>query len=335
MVDVSLPIIDPISGLDMMELDRKTMLTWIDHHKTVMDAANAANFNPEGIREIGKAACELTWEYLFPHEDMPEAVYLLGKYDIWDHADKPRVMPFQYGMKVLNTNPNNQKLWGTLFAGGRSNQNERLVDDIIRDGRLILEYTKQQDKSYAHGYSFDTEVCGKKALAINKGMANSHLFEYVWDNKKYDLMISFCMKRLENGEFVWRCTMYSDKPDVDVGEIAKTFGIRVYTIGVGTHGTAPYPFKTPFGIQYQNMEVQIDEDVLKQIANETDGKYFRATNTSKLKDIYQSIDKLERTKIDVTEFHNHTEEFYPWAIAALLLLVTDIILRQTYLKTLP
>ncbi len=224
MVDVSLPIIDPISGLDMMELDRKTMLTWIDHHKTVMDAANAANFNPEGIREIGKAACELTWEYLFPHEDMPEAVYLLGKYDIWDHADKPRVMPFQYGMKVLNTNPNNQKLWGTLFAGGRSNQNERLVDDIIRDGRLILEYTKQQDKSYAHGYSFDTEVCGKKALAINKGMANSHLFEYVWDNKKYDLMISFCMKRLENGEFVWRCTMYSDKPDVDVGEIAKTFG---------------------------------------------------------------------------------------------------------------
>ncbi len=119
------------------------------------------------------------------------------------------------------------------------------------------------------------------------------------------------------------------------GEIAKTFGIRVYTIGVGTRGMAPYPFKTPFGIQYQNMEVQIDEDVLRKIANETDGKYFRATNTAKLKEIYNSIDKLEKTKIEVMEFHHHTEEFYPWALLALLLLVCELLLRQTILKTLP
>ncbi len=119
------------------------------------------------------------------------------------------------------------------------------------------------------------------------------------------------------------------------GEIAKTFGIRVYTIGVGTRGMAPYPFKTPFGIQYQNMEVQIDEKVLQQIANETDGKYFRATNTAKLKEIYESIDKLEKTKIDVTEFRKHTEEFYPWAIVALLLLIADIVLRYTIFKSIP
>ena len=119
------------------------------------------------------------------------------------------------------------------------------------------------------------------------------------------------------------------------GEIAKTFGIRVYTIGVGTHGMAPYPFKTPFGIQYQNMEVQIDENVLQQIAAETDGKYFRATNTAKLKEIYDSIDKLEKTKIDVTEFRKHTEEFYPWAIAALLLLLADLTLRFTVFKSIP
>ena len=119
------------------------------------------------------------------------------------------------------------------------------------------------------------------------------------------------------------------------GEIAKTFGIRVYTIGVGTIGMAPYPFKTPFGIQYQNTEVQIDEAVLKQIASETDGKYFRATNSSKLKEIYNEIDKLEKTKINVTEFHNYTEEFYPWAIAAALILLLDIILRYTLFKKLP
>ena len=98
---------------------------------------------------------------------------------------------------------------------------------------------------------------------------------------------------------------------------------------------APYPIKTPFGIQYQNMEVQIDEDVLQYIATETDGKYFRATNTAKLKDIYSEIDKLEKTKIDVTEFRNHTEEFYPWAIGALLFFLIDIILRFTFYKSIP
>ena len=119
------------------------------------------------------------------------------------------------------------------------------------------------------------------------------------------------------------------------GEIAKTFGIRVYTIGVGTRGMAPFPVRTPFGIQYQNMEVQIDEGILKQIAADTDGKYFRATNTSKLKTIYDEIDKLENTKLDVTEFHNYTEEFYPWALAALLFFLIDILLRYTLLKKLP
>ena len=119
------------------------------------------------------------------------------------------------------------------------------------------------------------------------------------------------------------------------GEIAKAFGIRVYTIGAGTRGMAPYPFKTPFGIQYQNMEVQIDEAVLQKIADETDGKYFRATNSSRLKEIYSEIDKLEKTKIDVTEFRNHTEEFYPWALAALMFLIADIILRFTLFKNIP
>jgi Ca-activated chloride channel family protein len=119
------------------------------------------------------------------------------------------------------------------------------------------------------------------------------------------------------------------------GEIAKTFGIRVYTIGVGTRGMAPYPFRTPFGIQYQNMEVQIDEAVLQKIAGETDGKYFRATNTNKLKEVYNSIDRLEKTKIDVTEFRHHTEEFYPWALIAIALLFADSILRFTLFKSIP
>ncbi len=122
---------------------------------------------------------------------------------------------------------------------------------------------------------------------------------------------------------------------VTAGEIAKTFGIRVYTIGIGTQGVAPYPVKTPFGIQYQNIPVDIDEPMMKQIAEETGGKYFRATTTSKLKEIYADIDQMEKTKIAVTEFRHKSEEFYPLIMFAALLLCLEILLKFTLLKLLP
>ena len=115
-------------------------------------------------------------------------------------------------------------------------------------------------------------------------------------------------------------------------EIAKQFGIRVYTIGVGTEGYAPYPFQTPFGVQYQDVEVQIDEETLQNIATVTDGKYFRATNNNKLKEIYKDIDKLEKSKIEVTEFHKRSEEFTNFAIPAFIILLFGFILEKTYLK---
>ena len=118
-------------------------------------------------------------------------------------------------------------------------------------------------------------------------------------------------------------------------EIAKKFGIRVYTIGVGTEGFAPYPFQTPFGIQYQDVEVQIDEKTLQDIASVTDGKYFRATNNRKLKEIYKDIDKLEKSKIEVTEFHKRSEEFLRFAVPGLLLLLSSFILEISYLKQIP
>ena len=119
------------------------------------------------------------------------------------------------------------------------------------------------------------------------------------------------------------------------GEIAKTFGIRVYTVGVGKNGMAPYPVKTPFGTQYQDMEVKIDEALLKEISNSTDGKYFRATNNNKLKAIYEEIDKLERTKIEVTEFRRYSEQFWIWAAAAGLFFLLEMTLRYTVLRSLP
>ncbi len=117
-------------------------------------------------------------------------------------------------------------------------------------------------------------------------------------------------------------------------EMAKLFGVRVYTIGVGSYGTAPYPVQTPFGTQMQQMKVEIDEKLLTTIANSTGGKYFRATNNQKLDEIYAEIDKLERSKIEVTEFRRLHEEFYPLVALALALLLLEFLLRKTIFRTL-
>jgi Ca-activated chloride channel family protein len=117
-------------------------------------------------------------------------------------------------------------------------------------------------------------------------------------------------------------------------DIAKTFGIRVYTIGVGTQGMAPYPVQTPFGIQYRNMQVEIDEGILKDIAQKTGGQYFRATDNDKLVQVYNEIDKLEKSKIDVKQFTKKEEKYLNIALSAFSLLVLEILLRNTILKKL-
>ncbi len=116
--------------------------------------------------------------------------------------------------------------------------------------------------------------------------------------------------------------------------IAKTFGIRVYTIGVGTQGMAPYPVQTPYGIQYQDMPVEIDEAILREIAQNTGGKYFRATDNDKLIQVYREIDKLEKSKIDVRQFSRKEEKFLFPAILAFCMLIFEITARNTIFKNL-
>jgi Ca-activated chloride channel family protein len=118
-------------------------------------------------------------------------------------------------------------------------------------------------------------------------------------------------------------------------EIAEEFSVKVYTIGVGTKGKAPYPVQTPFGIRYRNIEVDIDEDILKDIAEATNGKYFRATDNEGLAEIYNEIDKMEKTEIDVTSFTRYSEEFKPFLMAALLFFGLELLLRYTLFRTYP
>ncbi len=122
---------------------------------------------------------------------------------------------------------------------------------------------------------------------------------------------------------------------ISAAEIANAFGIRIYTIGVGTRGQAPYPVKTPFGMRYQMVPVEIDENVLKEISGITEGQYFRATNNRALKDIYEKIDKLEKTKIEITSYRNASEKYHSWLWGGLILLLFELGLSKTIFRKLP
>ena len=154
--------------------------------------------------------------------------------------------------------------------------------------------------------------------------------------------LASAISRLKDSEAISKVVILLTDGDNNAGsidpstaaEMAKIFGIRVYTIGAGTRGTAPYPVQTPFGgIKYQQVPVTINEDILKHIANETGGKYFRAESEQKLQQIYDEIDKMERSKIEVNEFRRLHEEFYPFVIWGLILLITSFILKNTIFKS--
>jgi Ca-activated chloride channel homolog len=118
--------------------------------------------------------------------------------------------------------------------------------------------------------------------------------------------------------------------------IAKTFGIKVYTIGVGTEGVAPFPVQTETGqVIMEQQKVEIDEDLLKQIATETGGKYYRATNNAVLSNIYKDINGLEKSKIQSTTYTSYNEKYFPFVMLALACLLLEVVLRFTYLKKFP
>lgn len=118
-------------------------------------------------------------------------------------------------------------------------------------------------------------------------------------------------------------------------DAAIQYGIRVYTVGVGRTGTAPYPVQTPFGTSFQEMEVEIDEELLTEIAGKTGGKYFRANNNQALENVYQEIDKMEKSRIQVTRISRTGEVFHPFLILGGILFLLEILLRYFVVKYIP
>lgn len=162
------------------------------------------------------------------------------------------------------------------------------------------------------------------------------------DGTAIGMGLATSIKRLKDSEAISKVVILLTDGDNNSGsiapgtaaEIAKEFGIRVYTIGVGTKGMAPMPYPGPFGrTQYQDVEVKINEELLTRIADMTGGQYFRATDNSSLEAVYAEIDELEKSKIDVTEYRKRKEEFLPFAIMALILLGLEVLLKQTILRS--
>ena len=126
-----------------------------------------------------------------------------------------------------------------------------------------------------------------------------------------------------------------DISPLTAAQIAKSLGIRVYTIGVGTNTVAPYPVMVGGTTQYVNVPAEIDTKTLKDIAQSTDGGFYRATNNAELKEIYNDIDRLEKTKMDVKKFSKRYEAYAPFALIAILSLLLEILLRLTILRRIP
>ena len=126
-----------------------------------------------------------------------------------------------------------------------------------------------------------------------------------------------------------------DISPMTAAEIAQSLGIRVYTIGVGTNKVAPYPMPVAGGVQYVNMPVEIDTKMLADIAASTEGDFYRATNTAELKNIYKEIDRLEKSKLNVKKFSKRYEAYQPFALAAAIALLLEILLRITVFRRIP
>jgi len=160
--------------------------------------------------------------------------------------------------------------------------------------------------------------------AIGNGIANS--VNRLKDSKAKSKVIIIMTDGVNNA---------GEIDPVSSAHMAAAFGIRVYTVGCGTRGEAPYPVQTPFGTRYQMVPVEIDENVLKEIARITGGQYFRATNTKKLEEIYQEIDKLEKTKIEITSYRNAKELYFAWLGGGFIFLLLELGLSGTVLRKLP
>ena len=213
------------------------------------------------------------------------------------------------------------------FIAGRPNDNIGLT---IFAGEAFTQCPMTIDHSsllnLLHNVRTDIAAVGliEDGTAIGMGLANA--VSRLKDSKAKSKVVILLTDGSNNR---------GDLSPMTAAEIAKSLGIRVYTIGVGTNKTAPYPMPVAGGVQYVNIPVEIDSKTLSEIAAATDGDFYRATNTRELQQIYKEIDQLEKSKLNVKNFSKKYEAYQPFALAAVILLLLEILLRVTIFRRIP
>ena len=195
---------------------------------------------------------------------------------------------------------------------------------VVYSGESFTQCPLTLDHSIAKNLLQDVNIgmIEDQSTAIGVGLATS--VNRLKESKAESKVVILLTDGVNNSGFIDPQT---------AAEIAKQFKIRVYTIGVGTYGKAPYPFDTPFGKQYKNIEVNIDEEVLSQVAETTGGKYFRADSKKALKSIYKEIDEMEKTELESIAYQRYEELFYQYLLIGFVLLSLEYLLRLTYFKS--
>lgn len=220
-VDVSFPM----EQMEKYAQGRKML--WVDHHASSIKEYEEyfeGESSFDAYIKIGKAACELMWEYLYPKEEMPLAIQLLGSYDVWRNENKEYwdklIVPFQYGMRLkcnsVDTFP--MILFGTDDQSNPTEESVEFARVTFQEGKLVLAYQKTMNQN-ACKCAFEATIKGYRAICLNVGGANSQVFDSVWDPEKYDLMVPF----IWTGKF-WKASLYTTKTDIDCSVIAKSLG---------------------------------------------------------------------------------------------------------------
>jgi uncharacterized protein len=219
-VDISFPI------ETMIEISKRSsnQLTWIDHHlpkmKEYVDYISTNDNYCRSHLNDQKAACELTWEYLFPELRMPIVVDLLGKLDTYRNHNTPewyeRILPFQFGIMLKANSPETFPVM-LLENDIEYRHIPDIIDNYITKGKMIMEYQEQQDKNLCKK-AFEIDFYGYRAICVN-GTGGSETLKSVYDPEKHDIMILFTY----NGKF-WTVSLRSTKDNVDCSSLAAKFG---------------------------------------------------------------------------------------------------------------
>ncbi len=235
-------------------------------------------------------------------------------------------MDISGSMQAMDFKPNRleaSKNVGIEFVNARQNDRFGLV---VFAGESFTQCPMTTDRAVVINFMKDIDFgIIEDGTAIGMGLATA--VNRIKESKAKSKVIILLTDGVNNR---------GDVGPVTAAELASGFGIRVYTIGVGSQGNALMPMQDVFGRTItQSVPVEIDEEVLKEIAATTDGVYFRATDNDKLREIYREIDQMERTRLDVKQFSKKKEEYFPFLLAALLVLLSEILLRYTLFRTIP